>query len=98
MHKICPFCRYLNSARAVSSSYKNRPQKALDTAIWWVEYVAKTQGGPLLRSSSANMSAFVYYCLDIYLFFIVLILSLVFLGRVLLKRFCKSSNKKMKTN
>lgn len=54
------------NAKQVSFSYKNRPQKPLDTAIWWVEYVAATGGAPLTKSSSTFLPAYIYHSLDIY--------------------------------
>ncbi|KAI9586511.1 hypothetical protein GQX74_002358 [Glossina fuscipes] len=58
---------YHESAKAVSYAYKHRPQTALETAMWWVEYVAATEGATLLKSHSVHMSRFTYYCLDTYL-------------------------------
>ncbi|XP_004533802.1 UDP-glucuronosyltransferase 1-3-like [Ceratitis capitata] len=61
---------YMDNAKAVSFSYRHRPQSALETAIWWVEYVAKTEGAPLTKANGVYpfyyLSRFVYYTLDIY--------------------------------
>lgn len=67
----------LRNAKKVSYSYQNRIKSPLETAIWWVEYVAKTHGAPLLKSHSINLSAFVYYSFDIYItiFLILLVIS-----------------------
>lgn len=51
----------------MSYSYKHRPQTALETAMWWVEYIANTEGTPLVKSASVRMSRFEYYSLDVYL-------------------------------
>ncbi|XP_055375679.1 UDP-glycosyltransferase UGT5-like [Condylostylus longicornis] len=67
--------RYMDAAKAVSYSFKNRPQKALETAIWWVEHVGKTEGAPFTKSVSTFMPWYSYNCLDIYLFFIFMIIS-----------------------
>lgn len=64
----------MDAAKAVSYSYRNRPKDALENAIWWVEYVAHTEGAPLTKSISTYLPFYSYYCLDIYLFFIVVIL------------------------
>lgn len=67
----------LENAKRVSHSYQNRPKPPLETAIWWVEYVAATKGAPLLKSHSINMSTFTYYSFDVYLTFaIILIVAL----------------------
>ncbi|XP_017471788.1 PREDICTED: UDP-glucuronosyltransferase 1-1-like [Rhagoletis zephyria] len=60
--------QYMDNAKAVSFSYKHRPQTALESAIWWVEYVAKTEGAPLTKADAVFLSRFVYYSMDVYLF------------------------------
>lgn len=54
------------NAKKVSYSFKNRPQKPLDTAIWWVEHVAATKGEPLIKSQATYLPGYIYHCLDIY--------------------------------
>lgn len=78
--------RYQDNAKNVSHSYKYRPKQALETAVWWTEYIAKTEGGHLLRSRATYMSAFEFYCLDIYLFWVLLGLGFILLGKILLKK------------
>lgn len=56
----------IKNAKEVSYSYKNRPMKVIDEAVWWTEYVAATHGAPLLQSNSMHLSAIAYYSLDIY--------------------------------
>lgn len=53
-------------AKEVASSYNNRIQGPLETAIWWVEHVAETKGAPLTQPSAVHLSRFVYYSLDVY--------------------------------
>lgn len=79
-------CRYQDNAKNVSYSFKHRPKQALETAVWWVEYIAKTEGGHLLRSRATHMSAFEFYCLDIYLFWAVLALAIAFSAKVVFKK------------
>ncbi|XP_037914896.1 UDP-glucosyltransferase 2-like isoform X1 [Hermetia illucens] len=66
--------RYHENAKSISFAFRNRPQKALDTAVWWVEYMAKTEGAPLTKSVATHISRFVYYSLDIYAFLIGVLL------------------------
>lgn len=54
-----------NNAKKVSYSFKNRPETPVESAIWWVEYVAATRGAPLLKSNSSNLSIIEYYSLDV---------------------------------
>lgn len=93
----------MDNAKAVSHSYNHRPQTALQTAIWWVEYVAKTEGAPLAKTPARKLSRFVYYSLDVYsLLTVTLLISIsswVFIIRKLCKRRphnVKDQNKKTK--
>lgn len=62
------------NAKKVSFSYKNRPQKPIDTAVWWVEHVAATGGAPLTKSSSTYLPGYIYYSLDVWATFLPIIL------------------------
>lgn len=54
------------NAKKVSYSYRYRPQTPAQTAVWWVEHVAKTGGAPLTKSYSTFMPFYTYYSFDIY--------------------------------
>lgn len=64
-------------AKEVAYSYRNRQKTANETAIWWVEYVAATQGAPLLKSHSTNLNTFSFYSFDIYITFATTLLVTV---------------------
>ncbi|KAH8237916.1 hypothetical protein KR032_007190 [Drosophila birchii] len=65
-------------AKEVTSSYNNRQQAPLETAIWWVEHVAETRGAPLTQPSAVYLSRFVYHSLDVYLVVALVLLIPVF--------------------
>lgn len=54
------------NANKVSYSFKNRAQRPVETAIWWVEHVAATSGVPLTKSNSTFMSWYEYHLIDVY--------------------------------
>lgn len=88
--------KYMDNAKKIARSFKNRPKSAMETAIWWVEHVIETNGAPLTKSISSRMSRFTYYSLDVYTFLAVLIFMLysVFrwvmsLGKNIVKRLDK---------
>lgn len=83
----------------VSYSFKHRPQQALDTAMWWVEYIANTEGSTLVKSASIHMSRFTYYSLDVYLIIVLTILTSLLSWYLILSRLCSKRNKtnKVKT-
>lgn len=54
------------NAKFVSEAFKDRPLSALDTAVWWTEYIARTKA-QLVRTHARNMNWFVYHSLDVVL-------------------------------
>lgn len=66
------------NAKKVSFSYRNRPQKPIETAVWWVEHVAATGGAPLTKSISTYLPGYIYHSVDICLTFLpILLLCLI---------------------
>lgn len=62
----------------LSELFKDRPMTALDTAIYWVEYVARH--GYILQSSAIDLNMFQQSLLDVYGFMVlsmVIVFSLV---------------------
>ncbi|XP_031635700.1 UDP-glucuronosyltransferase 1-3-like [Contarinia nasturtii] len=87
----------LQNAKTVSYSFRNRPKTLLDTAVWWVEYVAETRGAPLLKSHSTNSSAFIYYSFDIYITIATVFIAITVLFIYIVGNICKRM-KKLKTD
>lgn len=94
----------MESAKRVSYSYRNRPQSAVETAVWWCEHVVATGGLPLAKSHSTEMPWYSYQMVDlqivIYSFLTVYVSCWVWL----FKRVCCRGvsgfpdEKKVKTN
>ncbi|XP_063241503.1 UDP-glucosyltransferase 2-like [Bacillus rossius redtenbacheri] len=57
---------YSESARRVSAVFRDRPLPPMDTAVYWVEYVARHRGAPHLRSAAAGMPLHRYLLLDVF--------------------------------
>lgn len=64
--------------KKVSELFKDRPASALETAIYWIEYVIKYQGAPHLRSIAADLSWYQYYLVDVIAAFITVLLFSIF--------------------
>lgn len=79
----------MQSAKKVSYSYRNRPKSPLETAIWWVEYVAATRGAPLLKSHSTDLPVFTYYSFDIYIVILFVLLVIFSFWLCILRITCK---------
>ncbi|XP_018321655.1 UDP-glucuronosyltransferase 2B20 isoform X1 [Agrilus planipennis] len=59
--------KYRETAKQLSIQFKDRPLSAMDTAIYWIEYVIRHNGAKQLRSHASDMTFFEYYYIDIFL-------------------------------
>ncbi|XP_069675720.1 UDP-glucosyltransferase 2-like [Periplaneta americana] len=67
---------YRTNAKRLSQLFRDRPQSALDTAIYWTEYVIRHRGAPHLRSAALDLTWYQYLLLDVILVIIALIIAL----------------------
>ena len=79
--------------KRISKLFRDRPQNALDTAIYWVEYVIRN-GKDVLKSPSMDLYWWQIALFDIYIviiiFLIIIYKLLVFLLKTLINLiFCK---------
>ncbi|KAJ4448919.1 hypothetical protein ANN_00311 [Periplaneta americana] len=70
---------YRTNAKRLSQLFRDRPQSALDTAIYWTEYVIRHRGAPHLRSAALDLTWYQYLLLDVILAVIPLIIALRFI-------------------
>lgn len=68
-------CRYRENAKRLSKAFKDRPASPLETAIWWIEYVARGNGLPYVRSEAVTMPWHERYLADVHA--VLLLLSLL---------------------
>jgi len=84
----------------VHSFYVDREMAAVDRAVWWIEYVCRHRGAPVLQSIGEKIPAYQYHHLDIFLFvlavFIVIITMFVFTCKLCCR--CCRWAKKQKTD
>lgn len=86
-----------SSAKKLSEIWKHRPQSALDTAVFWVEHVAKF-GGQHLRPSSADLPLYRHWMLDVISVLTVFALLASYVLFKTVKYFLKSKSKKSKSD
>lgn len=85
---------YREKAKKLSKRFRDKPQKPLDLAVWWVEYVIRNPTTEHLKSPTLNMSLIAIKSYDV---FLVPILALYALLCLIVKRIGKpKSNKKKK--
>ncbi|XP_076291113.1 UDP-glucosyltransferase 2 [Lasioglossum baleicum] len=64
--------KYRETMKKVSARFLDRPLSALDTAIYWVEYIARN-GGDALKSPAMNLTWYQVQLLDVYLFVLTVV-------------------------
>jgi hypothetical protein len=91
------FHSYTENAQRTARIFRDRPQSALDTAIFWTEYVIRHGGAPHLRSAAVELSWYQYLLLDVIAFMLGTILMFLLAVRKLF-RLLRNTRKTPKKN
>lgn len=95
--------KYQKKAKELSRVWKDRPLSPMDTAIFWIEYVARNKGAVNLKPPTVDMPLYQYLMLDAILVvgsvFLLIIFALVKLATLVIKKspppkIVKKANKK----
>lgn len=93
---------YSKNAKKMSIRFQDRPMTALDTAVFWVEYVIRNNGANFIKNPANTLSWYAYYMLDILGLLLSIMLMLAFvvvkLFTYLLRKKSVISTKKIKYN
>ncbi|XP_073985134.1 UDP-glycosyltransferase UGT5-like [Rhodnius prolixus] len=97
--------KYKKNALRISKAFNDRPLSALDTAIYWIEYVIRHNGAPHMRSVIKHLTWYQYYNLDVIfiflsIFYIIYSIVMFFVKSILKVVLCtlNLSRKKVKTS
>ncbi|CAL8107600.1 unnamed protein product [Orchesella dallaii] len=71
--------RYKKNVVEVSQRFFDRPQKPVEAATWWVEYVIRQKDTSFMRPLAASLTWYQRRCLDVYGFLLILILSIAYI-------------------
>uniref|UniRef100_A0A0A9VR56 UDP-glucuronosyltransferase 1-2 n=1 Tax=Lygus hesperus TaxID=30085 RepID=A0A0A9VR56_LYGHE len=71
---------FKENAKRISAAFLDRPMSAMDTAVYWTEYVIRHKGAPHLRSPARWMTWYEYYNLDV----IAILLAIPLIALILL--------------
>ncbi|XP_044254651.1 UDP-glycosyltransferase UGT5-like isoform X1 [Tribolium madens] len=69
--------QFQKQAKELSARFRDRPLPPLETAIYWVEYVARHRGAHHMRTAAVDMPLYKYLLLDV-IAFLLLVAGLVF--------------------
>jgi len=78
---------YRENVQKLSKVFLDRPTSALDTSIYWVEYIAKY--GNVLQSPALNLHWWQQDLLDIYAFILVVIITVLYIALFILRKLKK---------
>nr|QVG59857.1 UDP-glucuronosyltransferase [Nilaparvata lugens] len=99
LNKLLKDSSYKENMMRLSKITNDKPMPALETAVWWVEYVLRHSGAPHLTPVSLELYWFQYLCLDVIaalLLAAAIPLAVVYyLLKILISKFV---HKKVKTN
>lgn len=73
----------------MSAKFNDQPMKALDKAVYWVEYVIRHKGAHHLHVASVELLWYQYYQLDIFAFIIFLTFLFILFLYFIYKRIMK---------
>ncbi|KAL1453033.1 hypothetical protein WDU94_007209 [Cyamophila willieti] len=93
---------YKINAKRLQAQYRDRPMSAMETAIYWTDYVIRHKGAPHLRTAAVHMPWYQLLCLDILLIITVGIITFLFIIKIalslLLRQIFQSKTDKNKTD
>lgn len=69
---------YKIKAVELSERFRDRPMSALDSAMFWIEYVIRHKGAKHMKSPAIELSWIAYSMLDVFAFILVGILLIAF--------------------
>ncbi|CAG9836531.1 unnamed protein product [Diabrotica balteata] len=78
--------QFAQNAKLLSERFKDRPMSPMDTAIYWIEYVAKYKGAPFMRTAVTDMPFYQYLLLDVIGFLILLAAIFIYVFYFCIKR------------
>ncbi|XP_017087039.3 UDP-glucosyltransferase 2-like [Drosophila bipectinata] len=84
--------KYWNNMKKASKIFRDRPLSAMDTAMYWIDYVIEHKGAPHLVSVGVELPWYQFYLLDV----IGLALAVVLLPILCIFLICRKFSKKTK--
>ncbi|KAK0156489.1 UDP-glucuronosyltransferase 2A2 [Merluccius polli] len=76
---------YRDKMQRLSALHRDQPIKPLERAMFWIEFVMRHKGAPHLRTDSYKMSTVQYYCIDVALVLLALLLLFLLISVSTLK-------------
>ncbi|XP_032906165.1 UDP-glucuronosyltransferase 2C1-like [Amblyraja radiata] len=98
LNEVINGASYGDNMKRLSALHRDQPESPMERAVFWVEYVARHKGAGHLRSESHRLPWYAYYCVDVMIFLLSVLLLLTVLVVGTLKKLCRIvCSKKQKT-
>ncbi|XP_072889329.1 UDP-glucuronosyltransferase 2C1-like isoform X5 [Hemitrygon akajei] len=82
---------YRDNMKKLSALHQDQPESPMERAVFWIEYVARHKGAGHLRSESYRLPWYVYYCVDVMVLLLSMLLMVTVLVVVALKKICRTA-------
>lgn len=89
---------YTETVKHLSDLYRDRPQSAMDTAVFWTEYVIRHKGARHMRYPGTDLNFFQSHLLDVIAVLCVGVLVLVKVTIIGCRMICGKRKSKLKRN
>nr|UEN71104.1 UDP-glucosyltransferase 403G1 [Meteorus pulchricornis] len=87
---------YQTNAKLLQKAYNDRPATALQTAVWWTEYIARGNGKPFIKSAATSLAWYQILAIDVIFVVAIFICITIYISYRLLC-WIKSLQRKSKT-
>ncbi|XP_059808849.1 UDP-glucuronosyltransferase 2A2-like [Hypanus sabinus] len=98
LHEVINGTFYWDNMKKLSALHRDQPVSPMERAVFWIEYVARHKGAGHLRSESYRLPWYAYYCVDVMVLLLSMLLMAIVLVVVALKRLCHIAWKKKQKN
>jgi glucuronosyltransferase len=98
INRILTEPKFSQNVKAISAVFRDRPQKPLETAVFWTEYVMRHKGAVHLRSAARDLNDIQYHSLDVVAFLLGAVFTALYilfaLIRFIFRKMCGSGKVK----
>ncbi|EDW58411.1 UDP-glycosyltransferase UGT5 [Drosophila virilis] len=88
--------KYRETMKRASRIFRDRPLGAMDTAMFWIDYVIEHQGAPHMVSAGLDLTWYQFYLLDVIAIFVATVVAIIVLPIWILCRILRKSQKQPK--
>ncbi|XP_047991326.1 UDP-glycosyltransferase UGT5-like [Leguminivora glycinivorella] len=78
LREVCEKDSYKIKAKELSARFQDRPFTALQTAMYWIEYVIRNNGADYMKNPARNLSCVEYHMVDVFAFFLAIAVAFIF--------------------